>query len=69
MIREKRKNLGLTQEEMASNLNVSLRHYVRIDQETCLPRTDILGRLIKELKLTDSEIGEYIRVIVNKRCS
>lgn len=66
MIKEKRKNLGYTQEQMAEKLNISLRQYVRIDKEEDLPRRDILNRLIKLLKLSDNEIGEYIRSITQK---
>lgn len=61
MIKEKRILLGCTQEEMSIRLGISLRQYVRIDNEKALPRRDILKSLIKELKLTDAEIGEYIR--------
>ena len=66
MIREKRKSLGLTQEQMANELNISLRQYVRIDKEEDLPRRDILNQLINIFELTDKEIGEYIRNITQK---
>ena len=46
MIKEKRKKLGFTQEQIASKLNISLRQYVRIDNEEDLPRRDILNKLI-----------------------
>jgi len=42
VIKEKRKIMGYTQEKMANLLEISLRQYIRIDQENCLPRTDIL---------------------------
>ena len=63
MIKEKRLLLGLTQEQMAEKLNISLRQYVRIDQEEDLPRRDILRKLIVLLDLSDNEIGKYIRSI------
>lgn len=63
MIKEKRKENNYTQEDMARILGISLRQYVRIDKEEDLPRRDILNKLIKELRLTDSEIGKYIRNI------
>lgn len=66
MIKEKRINLGLTQEQMANKLNISLRQYVRIDKEEDLPRRDILNQLINIFELTDKEIGEYIRSITQK---
>ena len=66
MIKEKRKHLGFTQEQMADKLNISLRQYVRIDKEEDLPRRDILNQLINIFELTDREIGEYIRSITQK---
>ena len=63
MIKEKRKEKKYTQEDMARLLGISLRQYVRIDTEEDLPRRDVLKKLIVELNLTDSEIGEYIRNI------
>ena len=63
MIKEKRVNLGFTQSEMANILGISLRQYVRIDKEEDLPRRDVLNKLIDILKLSDEEIGLYIREI------
>lgn len=63
MIKEKRKYKKYTQEQMANILGISLRQYVRIDQEEDLPRRDVLYKLILELDLTDDEIGKYIRNI------
>ncbi len=61
MIKEKRKSKKYTQEQMSNRLGISLRQYVRIDNEEDLPRRDVLRNLIIELELTDKEIGEYIR--------
>ena len=66
MIKEKRKSKKYTQEKMSQLLGISLRQYVRIDNEEDLPRRDILKKLIKELNLSNDEIGEYIRNIINK---
>ena len=46
---------------MSKLLGISLRQYVRIDNEEDLPRRDVLKGLIKELDLSNEEIGEYIR--------
>ena len=67
MIKEKRKLKNYTQENMAELLNISLRQYVRIDKEEDLPRRDVLKNSIVMLDLTDREIGEYIRGIVNNK--
>lgn len=61
MIKEKRKIKNYTQEDMSKRLGISLRQYVRIDNEEDLPRRDVLKNLIVELELTNEEIGEYIR--------
>ena len=66
MIKEKRKALGFTQQQMADQLNISLRQYVRIDKEEDLPRKDLLYKLILFFNLTDEEIGQYIRSITQK---
>ena len=66
MIKEKRKFKNLTQEEMSEKLGISLRQYVRIDNEQAFPRRDILKRLISELELTNEEIGEYIKNLTGK---
>ena len=63
MIKEKRKLKKLTQEEMSEKSGISLRQYVRIDNEKAFPRRDILKKLILELDLTNEEIGEYIKII------
>ncbi len=61
MIKEKRKSKKYTQEKMSQLLGISLRQYVRIDNEEDLPRRDVLRNLIIELDLTNEEIGKYIR--------
>ena len=65
MIKEKRKAKRYTQEKMSQILGISLRQYVRIDNEEDLPRRDVLKNLIMELDLTNEEIGMYIRNITD----
>ena len=66
MIKEKRKLKSYTQEQMSKLLGISLRQYVRIDNEEDLPRRDVLRNLITELELSNEEIGKYIRKITSK---
>ena len=66
MIKEKRKAKKYTQEKMSEILGLSLRQYIRIDNEEDLPRRDVLKNLILELELTNEELGEYIRKMANK---
>lgn len=65
MIKEKRKERNYTQEKMAEILDISLRQYVRIDNEEDIPRRDILKKLIIILDMSNEELGQYIRKIVN----
>lgn len=67
MIKEKRNELGYTQEQMADIFQISLRQYVRIDKEECLPRRDILNKLIDIFNLTNEEVGTYIKTVINKK--
>ena len=66
MIKEKRNQLGFTQEQASDKLNISLRQYVRIDNEENLSRRDILNKIIILFDMSDNEIGKYIRSITQK---
>lgn len=66
MIKEKRKEKNYTQEKMAEILEISLRQYVRIDNEQDIPRRDILRKLIMILDMNNEEIGKYIRKMIEK---
>ncbi len=66
MLKEKRKKLGYTQEQIAELLEISIRQYARIDKEEDLPRRDVLKKIINIYKLTDEELGKYIKKMVNK---
>ena len=50
---------------MSQILGISLRQYIRIDNEEDLPRRDVLKNLIIQLDLTNEEIGTYIRKMTN----
>ena len=68
MLKELRTSKGYTQEDMAEKLQISLRHYVRIDNERIIPRPDIFANLIKLLKMTEKEIGIFVKnVLINKK--
>lgn len=67
MIKELRTNNNYTQDEMAKILQISLRDYVRIDNEQIIPRPDILGILIKTLNMNNTQIGEFIRSVLKHK--
>ena len=52
MLKEKRKELGYTQEQIAGLIGISLRQYARIDKEEDLPRRDVLKKIINIFKLS-----------------
>ena len=56
MIKELRNQKGYTQEDMVANLQISLRHYVRIDNEKTIPRPDIFAKLISLLEMDHDQI-------------
>ena len=63
MIKEKRNSMHLTQEQMSEKLGISLRQYVRIDNEKAFHRRNILKNLIDELSFNKEEIGAYIKIL------
>ena len=68
MIKELRIKNKYTQEDMAEILGISLRHYVRIDNERTIPRPDIFALLIKVLDMNEKQIGCFIKnVLRNKK--
>ena len=60
MIKELRIKKNYTQEEMANKLQISLRHYIRIDNETTIPRPDVFLNLINILNMDKQDIGQFI---------
>lgn len=67
MIKELRTKKNYTQAEMAEKLQISLRHYVRIDNEQSIPRPDVFANLIKILEMNTMQIGEFIENILNNK--
>lgn len=66
MIKKKRKEKNYTQEQMAEFLDISLRQYVRIDNQEDFPRKDVLKKLFNILDLSTEEIGIYVKEILEK---
>ena len=52
---------------MADKLQISLRHYVRIDNEKSIPRPDVFANLIKILDMNTMQIGEFIENILKNK--
>ena len=67
MIKELREEKGYTQESLAGELQISLRHYVRIDNERTIPRPDIFALLIKLLEMNEKQIGQFIKNVLKNK--
>lgn len=67
MIKELRTKKNYTQEEMADKLKISLRHYIRIDNEKIIPRPDVFCNLIEILNMNKSQIGQFILNVLNNK--
>lgn len=67
MIKELRIKKNYTQEEMSNMLNISLRHYIRIDNERIIPRPDIFNNLIDILSMNKKQIGQFILNVLNNK--
>lgn len=63
MIRENRKKMNMTQEELSEKLDISLRHLQRLEifEEKTTVKT--LKKIIKVLDIPDEEILTYIKKI------
>ncbi len=67
MIKELRIKKNYTQEEMANKLQISLRHYIRIDNETTIPRPDVFLNLINILNMDKQDIGQFIENVLKNK--
>lgn len=67
MIKKLRMKKNYTQEDMAEILNISIRHYVRIDNERTIPRADIFSKLIEVLEMNKSQIGEFVETVLKNK--
>lgn len=67
MIKELRIKKNYTQEEMADMLNISLRHYVRIDNEKTIPRPDVFNDIINILDMNKNQIGSFIESVLKNK--
>ena len=61
MIKEYRKKIGLTQEELAEKIDLSWRQIQRIEKNEYKTKISTLIELIKILNIPDKEIIKYLR--------
>ena len=61
MIKEYRLKLGLTQEQLAEKLEISTRHYQRIEADIRSTTLEMLIKIIEILKMEDKDILKLIK--------
>ena len=68
MIKEYRKIRNYSQEEMAELLEISPRHYQRIENKESNPSIELFGKIVKILQIKDKDIAFIIKnEIVDKK--
>lgn len=66
MLKEKRKEKGYTQEQLAEITGIDPRTILRIEKDITVPKIDTYAKLVIGLEMTNEEIGEEIRKITIK---
>jgi len=61
LIKEYRKKMGLTQEQLAEKLDISTRQFQRIEAGDATPGLKTLQKLVLVLNISDKDLGEYVR--------
>ena len=61
MFKEYRKKHGYTQENIAEILNISSRHWQRIEKEENEPSLELFKKIVKTLNIEDKDIIKYIK--------
>lgn len=68
MIKEYRKIRNYSQEEMAELLEISPRHYQRIENKESNPSIELFGKIVKILQIKDKDIAFIIKnEIIDKK--
>lgn len=55
-LKEARKKIGLTQEDVAKKAAISINYYARIERDEENPTLETLERVLKALKLKSSDV-------------
>lgn len=61
MIKENRNKNGITQEKLAEMVGITTRQLQRIEKNEEETKIKTLKKIVKELKISDEEILEYIK--------
>lgn len=63
MIKEYRIKHGYTQEQLAEILDISTRHYQRIEKDFRVTNIDMLLKIIEVLDITDEDIIKMLKSV------
>ncbi len=55
-LKDARKKIGLTQEDVAKKADISINYYARIERDEENPTLETLERVLKALKLKSSDV-------------
>lgn len=67
MLREYRKRMKISQEELEKITNIDRKTIFRIENDISLPLLETFSKLAVALNMTDKEIAKEIRKIGNKK--
>lgn len=67
MLREYRKRMKISQEELEKITNIDRKTIFRIENDISLPLLETFSKLAVALNMTDKEIAKEIRNIGNKK--
>ena len=67
MLREYRKRMKISQEELEKITNIDRKTIFRIENDISLPLLETFSKLALALNMTDKEIAKEIRNIGNKK--
>lgn len=57
-VKKHRKKLGLTQQQLADQVNISMNHISRLENQRHLPRIDVIIKLCNFFKIDQTELFE-----------
>ena len=66
MLREYRKRINLSQEELERRTEIDRKTIFRIENDLNMPLLDTFAKLVLALKLSDKEIAEEVKKSVQK---
>ncbi len=67
MLKEYRKRLGISQEELENLVNIDRKTIFRIENDLNMPLLDTFAKLTTALKMSDNEIATEVKNCIKKQ--